>query len=81
MSENIEIDQNYGIPGRSKYPFNDLKIGGAFKSDDLAMYPAIRSAASRQGKALKKKFSVMKKTEKDRKTGIDVKKIVVVRIK
>lgn len=81
MNENIEIDQTYGIPGKSKYPFADLKVKGAFKTDDLTKYATLRSAASRQGKAMKRSFSVRRVTEKDRKTGVATKKIVVIRVK
>lgn len=81
MNENIEIDQQYGIPGKSKYPFADLKVKGAFKTDDLTKYATLRSAASRQGKALKRAFTVRRITERDKKTGATTKKIVVIRIK
>lgn len=81
MNETIEIDQQFGIPGKSKYPFETLKIRGAFKTDDLTKYSQIRSAASRQGKALKRKFTVRKITEKDKKSGELVMKIAVIRVK
>lgn len=75
MSETVEIDQNFGLPERSKYPFGKLQVGGAFKTDDLTKYQTLRSAASRAGKAMKKRFSVKKITEKK------VDKIVVIRVK
>lgn len=81
MEENIEIDQEFGIPGKSKYPFADLKVKGAFLTDDLTKYATLRSAASRQGEALKRKFSVRRVTKKDKKTGIVTKKIAVIRLK
>lgn len=81
MNETIEIDQTYGIPGKSKYPFAKLKIEGAFKTDDLTKYATLRSAASRASKALKRKFTVRRITEKDLRTGASVKKIAVIRVK
>lgn len=81
MTETVEIDQKFGVPGKSKYPFDKLQVGGAFKTDDLTKYQMLRSAASRAGKALKRKFSVRKIEELDRKSGSEVEKIAVVRVK
>lgn len=81
MNETVEIDQQFGVPGKSKYPFDKLRVGGAFKTDDLSKYQMLRSAASRAGKALKRKFSVRKFTDKDKKSGAEVEKIAVVRVK
>lgn len=81
MSETIEIDQEFGIPGKSKYKFDKLKVGGAIKTDDLTKYGLLRSAASRQGALLKRKFTVRKITETDKKSGLPIAKIAVVRVK
>ena len=81
MNETIEIDQSFGVPGKSKYEFDKLKVGGALKTNDLTKYQQLRSAATRQGKKLKRKFSVRKITEKDEVTGKAIQKIAVVRTK
>lgn len=75
MNETVEIDQDFGVPGRSKYNFDKLKVGGALKTNDLSKYQQLRSAAARQGRKLKRKFSVRKITEDN------VQKIAVVRLK
>lgn len=81
MNETIELDQHFGVPGKSKYNFDKLKVGQALKFSDLTKHIALRSAASKQGKALKKKFSVKLITEDDKRTGTKVHKIAVVRVK
>jgi hypothetical protein len=80
MNEENEI-VNFGVPGKSKYPFEKLRVGKAMLYTDLTKYQSLRSTAVRLGKSLKRKFSVRKITEKDKKTGAAVKKIAVVRIK
>lgn len=79
MNENVEIDQDFGVRGKSKYNFEVLKVGGALKTTDLKQYQQLRSAATRQGRKLKRKFSVRKITEKE--GGKDVVKIAVIRTK
>jgi hypothetical protein len=81
MNETIEIDQDFGVPGKSKYDFAKLRVGGALKTNDLSKYQQLRSAATRQGKKLKRKFSVRKIKEADEATGNPVSKIAVVRTK
>lgn len=81
MNDGVEIDQNFGVPGKSKYAFDKLKVGQALKYTDLSLYQTLRSTASRQGKALKRKFSVRKVTESDKKSKDPVVKIAVVRVK
>jgi hypothetical protein len=81
MNESVEIDQDYGVPGKSKYTFDKLKVGGALKTTDLEMYQQLRSAATRHGKKLKRKFSVRKIVEADETTGKPVQKIAVIRTK
>jgi hypothetical protein len=80
MNDEAEIIQ-FGVPGRSKYPFEKLKVGKAMLYTDLTKYQSLRSTAVRLGKSLKRKFSVRKITTKDKKTGAAVKQIAVVRIK
>ncbi len=67
MNEAVEIDQDFGVPGKSKYKFDSLKVGGALKTTDLKMY--------------QRKFSVRKITEEDEKTGKMISKIAVIRTK
>lgn len=84
MNENVEIVKDFGVPSRSKYPFDKLAVGEAFTTDDVTKYQQLRSAASRQGKALKRKFSVrLIKDDEARGTKKSKKptKIAVVRIK
>lgn len=81
MNDTIELDQHFGVPGKSKYSFDKLKVGQALKFSDLTKHIALRSAASKQGKALKRKFSVKKVTEEDKKSGSVIHKIAVIRIK
>ena len=71
----------FGIPGKSKYPLEKLRVGKALVYTDLTKYQSIRSTATRMGKALKRKFSVRKISTQDKKTGAAVVKIAIVRIK
>jgi hypothetical protein len=80
MNDEAEI-VNFGVPGKSKYPFEKLRVGKAMLFSDLTKYQSLRSTATRLGKSLKRKFSVRKISETDKKTGAAVKKIAVVRIK
>ncbi len=79
MNESVEIDQDFGVPGKSKYDFGTLKVGGALKTTDLTTYQQLRSAATRQGKKLRRKFSVRKIVETE--GGKPVQKIAVIRMK
>lgn len=81
MNDVAEIDKSFGVPGKSKYTFDKLQVGTAMKFADLTMYQQLRSAASRQGRKLKRKFSVRLIDEQDKKTGQTVRKIAVVRVK
>lgn len=81
MNDVAEIDNSFGVPGKSKYEFDKLKVGAALKFADLSKYQQLRSAASRHGKKLKRKFSVKLIDDTDKKSGATVRKIAVVRIK
>lgn len=49
------------VPGRGeRWPFSTLKRGKYFECADLTLYTAIRTAASRAQKKLKRKFTVRK---------------------
>lgn len=80
MNDEAEII-TFGVPEKSKYPLEKLKVGKAMVFADLTKYQSIRSTATRMGKSLKRKFSVRKMKAKDKKTGAAVVKIAVVRVK
>lgn len=80
MNDEAEII-SFGVPSKSKYPLEKLRVGKAMLFTDLTKYQSLRSTAVRMGKSLKRKFSVRKIRAKDKKTGAAVVKIAVVRIK
>lgn len=47
-------------PGRGRWPFDKLKKGNFFEITDLEKHVALRTAASRAAKKLRRKFSVRK---------------------
>jgi len=52
-------------PGRGRWPFERLKKGEFFEVSDLNKHVALRTAASRASKKLKKTFAVRKVTKED----------------
>lgn len=56
-------------PGRERWPFADLAKNNFFEVTDLKKHVALRTAASRARKKLKRKFSVRKMTRDD---GVEV---------
>jgi hypothetical protein len=53
---------NGDAPQAERWPFSKLKRGKYFECEDLSQHTAIRTAATRARKRLKKKFSVRKVT-------------------
>jgi len=47
-------------PPREKWPFRLLDVGQGFETTELGYHMALRSAATRYGKKLRRKFSVRK---------------------
>lgn len=59
-------------PGRGRWPFEKLAKGKYFQVDDVTKHVALRTAASRARKKLKKVFAVRKVSLEDGKTVIRV---------
>jgi frataxin-like iron-binding protein CyaY len=51
-------------PSRERWPFSKLKPGEFFQVDNMTQWIALRTAASRAGKRLNRKFSVRKDEHK-----------------
>lgn len=47
-------------PGKERWPFSTLRRGKYFECADVKLHTALRTAASRAQKRLKKKFTVRK---------------------
>lgn len=55
-----------GTPVRERWPFSKIKAGNFFQVDDMTQWVALRTAASRAGKRLNRKFLVRKADFKGR---------------
>lgn len=62
-SERIPIGKG-DVPSKERWPFSKLEKGNFFPVQDLTQWVAVRTAASRAGTRLKRKFSVRKVTVK-----------------
>lgn len=59
MSSEVSFGEGRA-PGKERWPFSELKRGKYFECEDLSQHTAIRTAASRAQKKLKRQFSVRK---------------------
>lgn len=55
-----EVTIGEGTPQTKGWPFADLEIGKFFQISDLEQYASLRTAASRAGKKLTRRFAVRK---------------------
>lgn len=65
----IKIVDSTAFPSRKRYPFDDLKVGGAFVVEGKELVSSIRSQASKHNRIGRKKFTVQLMCKEARKPG------------